>query len=53
MQQAAKKLGHKQQKMLNKMARAGEADRHHTEKMPKHLFIGKLRKGGAGKRDYR
>jgi nucleolar GTP-binding protein len=53
MVKAAKKLGHKQQKLLNKMARAGEADRHHTEKMPKHLFIGKLRKGGAGKRDFR
>lgn len=53
MEKAAKKLSHKQQKLINKMARAGEADRHHTEKMPKHLFIGKLRKGGAGKRDFR
>lgn len=53
MEKAAKKLSQKQQKLINKMARAGEADRHHTEKMPKHLFIGKLRKGGAGKRDFR
>ena len=41
----------KNKRGLNVMGRAGEADRHYVDKMPKHLFSGKTR--GQKTRDYR
>ncbi|KAL4897937.1 P-loop containing nucleoside triphosphate hydrolase protein [Aspergillus ambiguus] len=42
-----KKLG---QKKMNRMARAGEADRHTTASLPKHLFSGKRTIGKTQRR---
>ncbi|GAB1213581.1 P-loop containing nucleoside triphosphate hydrolase protein [Aspergillus terreus] len=42
-----KKLG---QKKMNRMARAGEADRHTTASLPKHLFTGKRTIGKTQRR---
>ncbi|BAE59934.1 P-loop containing nucleoside triphosphate hydrolase protein [Aspergillus flavus] len=42
-----KKLG---QKKMNRMARAGEADRHTTASLPKHLFTGKRSIGKTQRR---
>ena len=38
------------QRPLNYLGRAGEADRHHQDKMPKHLFTGKRGKGTHDRR---
>ncbi|KIY96763.1 hypothetical protein MNEG_11197 [Monoraphidium neglectum] len=46
----ATKMGDRAQRLRNKAARIGEADRVITTKMPKHLFSGKT---GRGKRDRR
>lgn len=44
------KIQRKKQKLMNRMGRAGEADRHIHVAMPKHLFSGKR---GIGKTDRR
>lgn len=46
----AERLAKLGQKKMNRMARQGEADRHTTAAMPKHLFSGKR---GMGKTDRR
>lgn len=46
----ARKMAKKSQFQLNKHGKMGEADRHHHEKKPKHLFTGKR---GNGKTDRR
>lgn len=38
------------QRGMNRLGRAGEADRMHKEKMPKHLFAGKRPRGTADRR---
>lgn len=44
------KMADKAQRLRNKMARIGEADRHIGTKMPKHLFSGKRPKGKTDRR---
>merc|ERR1712038_1562850 len=46
---AAKVLAKKSQRKMNRLGKAGEADRVIRTKMPKHLFAGK-RKGGKTQR---
>lgn len=46
----AQKLERREQKAWNMDGRRSEADRHHYELKPKHLFSGK---STVGKRDYR
>ena len=46
----AERLAKLGQKKMNKMARQGEADRHTTASLPKHLFTGKR---GIGKTSWR
>lgn len=44
------KMADKAQRIRNKFARIGEADRHIPTKMPKHLFSGKRPKGKTDRR---
>eukprot|EP00123_Amoebidium_parasiticum_P012363 comp21303_c0_seq1/m.29120 comp21303_c0_seq1/g.29120 ORF comp21303_c0_seq1/g.29120 comp21303_c0_seq1/m.29120 type:complete len:651 (-) comp21303_c0_seq1:132-2084(-) len=46
----ARQMAKTSQRQANRMARAGEADRHITTKMPKHLFSGKRGGGGTDRR---
>ncbi|KAJ1561449.1 Nucleolar GTP-binding protein 1, partial [Nowakowskiella sp. JEL0078] len=48
--QTADKIMKKKQRISNLMARAGEADRHISTKMPKHLFAGKRKNGKTDRR---
>ncbi|KAJ3130544.1 Nucleolar GTP-binding protein 1 [Nowakowskiella sp. JEL0407] len=48
--EVADKIKFKKQRMSNLMARAGEADRHISTKMPKHLFAGKRKSGKTDRR---
>lgn len=46
----ARKLKHRGQIGMQKLGRAGEADRAYKEKMPKHLFAGKMSSGTRSSR---
>ncbi|EDO15142.1 hypothetical protein Kpol_397p1 [Vanderwaltozyma polyspora DSM 70294] len=50
MRSKADRMAKLQRRERNRMARAGEADRHATASLPKHLFSGKR---GNGKTDFR
>ncbi|CCH59283.1 hypothetical protein TBLA_0B04460 [Henningerozyma blattae CBS 6284] len=50
MRSKAERMAKLQRRERNRMARAGEADRHATASLPKHLFSGKR---GNGKTDFR
>lgn len=50
MRSKAERMAKIQRRERNRMARAGEADRHATASLPKHLFSGKR---GVGKTDFR
>lgn len=46
----ARKMMKTRQRKMNIMAKAGEADRHIREKMPKHLYSGKMSNGTSSSR---
>jgi nucleolar GTP-binding protein len=46
----AQKMSDKAQRLMNKQAKAGEADRRILTKMPKHLFSGKRSNGKTDRR---
>lgn len=50
MRNKALKMADRSQRRMNKMAKAGEADRVIQNKMPKHLFSGKRPKGSTDRR---
>ena len=50
MRSKAERMAKLERRERNRMARAGESDRHATASLPKHLFSGKR---GVGKTDFR